>query len=473
MSYDELISTHGLSYNAIAFRLFRIKRQLSKRLRYLLTGIFVSPGPTLKKLYTEGLTAMKVGAVPKMTVGAAGLIALIFIGFIGMRQMNAPIIEERVYLSPWKDGTARPRNNPERFQTNTAQGIKSWNNLPQIAATTSAAGTEPIDDFFGEPETTDRAQFATDGEFDRDTEQDLTTDLSTSSESIDQSAEDVMYAYVEAWRKLDYKAMGSLMTEQYRREGHEDPGDGDSINMSDEAPDEVVETRPQLERMVIEERIRERRKQSLLVSSEYTGDEFHFRLITPGSELPGITDQGMPVFCCTSIHQIKMRRENNMWRVYDAVTSIENVMLEVPAANMRSDMERSSHDGYEIPIGTREGQHESSDRIPDETVEAMAEGKITQLKPLPVESFGEMQSRPLRLLARRRGGSDGFGCGSLFFPRVLEHFVRLGLCVSKGRGRLHRLGSGLKGVTHSKHRRVTQTYLTRKLGSRRPLVHPP
>ena len=36
-SYDELTSTHGLSYNAIAFRLFRIKRQLSKRLRYLLT----------------------------------------------------------------------------------------------------------------------------------------------------------------------------------------------------------------------------------------------------------------------------------------------------------------------------------------------------------------------------------------------------------------------------------------------------
>ena len=42
-SYDELTSTHGLSYNAIALRLFRIKRQLSKRLQYLLTGIFVSP----------------------------------------------------------------------------------------------------------------------------------------------------------------------------------------------------------------------------------------------------------------------------------------------------------------------------------------------------------------------------------------------------------------------------------------------
>ena len=64
-SYDELTSTHGLSYNAIAFRLFRIKRQLSKRLRYLLTGVFVSPGLTLKKLYTRGLTIMKVGTAPE------------------------------------------------------------------------------------------------------------------------------------------------------------------------------------------------------------------------------------------------------------------------------------------------------------------------------------------------------------------------------------------------------------------------
>ena len=54
-SYDELISTHGLSYNAIALRLFRIKRKLSKQLQYLLTGIFVSPAADTKKtLLREG-----------------------------------------------------------------------------------------------------------------------------------------------------------------------------------------------------------------------------------------------------------------------------------------------------------------------------------------------------------------------------------------------------------------------------------
>src|SRR5215213_7321667 len=32
---------------------------------------------------------------------------------------------------------------------------------------------------------------------------------------------------------------------------------------------------------------------------------------------------------------------------------------------------------------------------------------------------------PLRLLARRRGGSSGSSCGTPFFPRVLVHLVGL------------------------------------------------
>ena len=380
-SYDELTSTHGLSDKAISFRLSRAKQQLSKRLRYLLTGVFVSPGLTLKKLYTRGLTAMKVGTTPKMTVGVTGLIALIFIGFIGIRQMNAPAVEERVYLSPWEDGTARLRNNSEGFPTKAAQGTENGNNLPQIAAMASTAGTEPIDGLFGEPERTDMAQFTTDGEFNLYTVRGFTTDISVSSESTGQSAEDVMYAYLEGWRNLDHKAMGSLMTEQYRREGHEDPGDGDSVNMSDEAPDEVVETSHQLEPTVLE-RILEGRRQALLVSSEYVGDEFHFRL----AQLPSITDQGMSRCTCTVYSLIKMRQENGMWRVYDAMTSIESAMAEMPAANMRSEMGRSSHNDSEIPIEIREVQHESSDRIPAESV-----GQTRQLEPRLGESFREMQ----------------------------------------------------------------------------------
>ncbi len=309
-SYDELTSTHGLSDKAISFRLSRAKRQLSKRLQYLLTGIFVSPGLTLKKLYTGGLTVMKVGTTPKMTVGAIGLITLIIIGFIGIHQMNAPIVEERVYLSPREDGTARPRNNPEGFPTDTAQDTEIWNNLPQIAATASAARMESIDSLFGEPKETDTAQFATEPEFELHTVERLTTDTSVSSESTGQSAEDVMYAYLEAWRNSDFKAIDLLRTEQYRRSVHADSGDGGSTNLSDEAPEVIIQAR------LLGEAVRKLRKQTSIVSSEYAGDEFYFQLRIPDSELQRTSDQVRPIATCMSNQQVKMQKEDGVWRIY-------------------------------------------------------------------------------------------------------------------------------------------------------------
>ena len=309
-SYNELTSTHGLSDKAISFRLSRARQRLSKRLQYLLTSIFVSPGLTLKKLYSGSRTAMRVGTTPKMTVGAIGLIALIFIGFIGLRQMSAPIVEERVYLSPWEDGTVRPRNNPERFLVDTTQDTENRNNLPQIA-NTSTAVTERIDDFVDQPDETDMAQFAIETEL----ELDLTTDIFASSESADQSAEDVMYAYLEAWRNSDFKVIDSLMTEQYRRSIQENSADGESTNMSDEAPDEVVETRSQM----LVEAIRELQKRSSVVSSEYIGDEFYFRVRTP----EGISDQGTPIITCP-YQQVKLRKENGVWRIYFILLDHDN-----------------------------------------------------------------------------------------------------------------------------------------------------
>ncbi len=316
-SYDELTSTHGLSYNAIAFRLFRIKRKLSKRLRYLLTSVFVAPGLTLKKLYTRGLTVMKVGTTPKMTVGSIGLIALIIIGFVGIRQLNVPIVEERVYLSPWEDGTVRPRNSPEGFSTNTAPDTESGSSQPQIAAISSTAGTESADDFFGDRGEVDTPQFATDTEFELDAEQ-ITTDIFASSESTDMSAEDVMYAYLEGWRNSNYKMIDSLRTEQYRRSIQDNSAS--RVPTSDEAPDEVVETRFQ----IMDETLRELRKQTSFVSSEYAGDEFHFRLRIPDSELQGVSDQVRSMATCMSNQQVKMRKENGVWRVYVVLPDYES-----------------------------------------------------------------------------------------------------------------------------------------------------
>ena len=314
VSYDELIRAHGLSYNAIALRLFRIKRQLSKRLQYLLTGIFVSPGMMLKKIYSGGLTVMKIGTVPKVTVGAAALIAVIFIGFVGVRRMNAPTVEERMYLSPWEDAE-RPRNTPEGLPTDTTQDAEIGGVQPQIAATESAAEMESIDDFFDQPDETDMEQFSTETEFELDAEQDFTTDISASSERTNQSAEDVMYAYLEAYRNFDNDAQYSLMTEEYRHRLRDNAGY--------EPPLEIVDK--------VAELMRERNSQAEIESSKYVDNEFHFQLTAPALDMPPIvSDLGIMIFIGASYELIKMQKKNGVWRVYDTVFDFERMQSELP-----------------------------------------------------------------------------------------------------------------------------------------------
>ncbi len=314
VSYDELTRAHGLSYNAIALRLFRIKRQLSKRLQYLLTGIFVSPGMMLKKIYSGGLTVMKMGTVPKITVGVAALIAVIFIGFVGVRRMNAPTVEERVYLSPWEDGTARPRSNPEGLPTDTTQDTESRGVQPQIVTTESAAGMEPIDDFSDQPDETDMTYLTTETEFEPGAEQDFTTDISVSSDSTSQSAEDVMYAYLEAYRNFDNDALDSLMTEEHRHSYRDN---------ASELPLEIVDE--------IAELMYERNSQAEIESSKYVGDEFHFQLTAPALDRPPIvSNRGITVFMGASYELIKMRKENGVWLIYDTVFDLDRMQSELP-----------------------------------------------------------------------------------------------------------------------------------------------
>ncbi len=336
-SYNELTSTHGLSDKAISFRLSRARRQLSKRLQYLLTGIFVPPGLTLKKIYTGGLTVMKVGTVPKITVGVAALIAVIFIGFIGVRWMNAPVVEERVYLSPWEDGTVRPRNNPEGLaaQIDSTQDREGGDTQSQIATSESAAGMESIDDFLDQPDETDMTQFATETEFGLDAEQDFTTDTSVSSEGTNQSAEDVMDAYLEAVRNSDFEAIRLLSTEEYMRHAHGDRGDGDwtSIEVTRDGspvpPDEIsTETLELAEE--IAGAMSELQSQAEVVTNEYIGDEFQFRLRMPAPEIPDVSDPDRVIFVSPSYQLIKMRKENGAWRIYEGMPDLDSAMSEMP-----------------------------------------------------------------------------------------------------------------------------------------------
>ena len=326
-SYDELTSTHGLSYSAIASRLSRAKRQLTKRLQYLLTGIFVSPTTTLRKIYSGGLTAMKAGTVPKVTVGVAVLIALIFFSFIGVRQMNAPTVSERVYLSPWEDGTLRPRNNSEGLAatTDSTQDVESRDNQSQAVT----VEMEPTDDFFSRSQETDTTQFAADTESEIDANQDLFAEIPASLDDEGRFPEDVMNAYLEAYRNLDADTMRSLLTGT-AKEGFEN-GIMRVWNGKAELPQEIVDfvyrVVPREDVEVADEilqelkesklpRLKQRNAQAEIASSEHVGDEFYFRIRLPvpkmreipGVEVPKLPDSVTPLR--------KMRKENGVWRIY-------------------------------------------------------------------------------------------------------------------------------------------------------------
>ena len=331
-SYDELINTHGLSYNAIAFRLSRAKRQLSKRLQYLLTGIFVSPATMLKKIYSGGLTVMKIGTVPKITIGVAVLIALIFIGFVGVRQMNAPTVEERVYLSPWEDGTPRPRNNTEGLaaQTDSTQDTENRDN--QLQSSTTELGS--IDDFWDQSEETDTAQFATDAEFETDTDQDLFAEISTLLDDEGRAAEDVMNAYVEALRSLDGEGIRLLVTGAAKEEF--ESGMLPMLNgelpkqmvdtyysvahdmLPAEKADEMVNGMLQRAKEMMRPTLKQMYGQAQVVGSEYVGDEFHFRMSIPMPELPEVPGMEVPEIPDSMTPLRKIRKENGVWRIYDS-----------------------------------------------------------------------------------------------------------------------------------------------------------
>ena len=326
-SYDELTRTHGLSYKAIAFRLSRAKQRLTKRLQYLLTGLSVPPATTLKQIYSGGFTAMKIGTAPKITAGAIGIVALIFIGLIGVRQMTAPTVEERIYLSPWADGDERPRNNSEKLvaQTDSAQDTGFRDNQLQ----NSAAEIDPNEVFFNQSEETDTAQFTTDAEFEIETDPGRFADISALLDNKDQLAEDVMNAYVEALRSLDGEEILSLMTGAAKDEfesamlpvlNGELPKHLVDISYSvthdmlpaeeaDEFADELIQTTKGMMLPILKQMF----GQAEVVSSEHVGDEFHFRLRIASPEVPGASEFEMPKIPDT-LH--KIRKEGGVWQIY-------------------------------------------------------------------------------------------------------------------------------------------------------------
>ena len=197
-SYDELTRTHGLSYKAISVRLSRARQKLAKRLGHLLTGVFVSPITTLKQIYSGGLTAMKVGTIPKITAGA---VAIIVLAFIGTRQF----ISSKADPSPSVEVVTSTESAQSVTQRDAAHKGAVTAPLPEDKPQISAEEMEQIEDFFAKLEgadaqsETDTTQLATDAAFDQDSDSG-DTDPSVASEDSRLSAEEVMRP--PSWRHL-------------------------------------------------------------------------------------------------------------------------------------------------------------------------------------------------------------------------------------------------------------------------------
>ena len=189
-SYDELIRTHGLSYKAISFRLSRAKRKLSIRLQYLLTGVFISPATTFKQICTGGLTVMKVGTVPKITVSAAAIIGLGVIGthhFILSKEDTSPSVEI-VTSTPSHSINSVPRTDATRRAVVSPRSADS--------AQISVAEMEQIERFFAQLDAADAQDIeiageeATSSEMDIESEQEISeTDVTGASERQERIAE--------------------------------------------------------------------------------------------------------------------------------------------------------------------------------------------------------------------------------------------------------------------------------------------
>jgi hypothetical protein len=76
-------------------------------------------------------------------------------------------------------------------------------------------------------------------------------------------------------------------------------------------------------------------------------------------------------------------------------------------------------------------------------------------------------------LARWRGGSCGSGCHSLFFPRVLEHFVSFDFQIVKAALGLGLLRVGLELMPNFSRGRSADAQLSSQLGTRLTLTHSP
>ena len=273
---------------------------------------------------------MKIGTVPRITVGVIAVIAL---AFIGSRQLLSPEEDS----SPSAEVTSSKPLQAEQSASVTDTKRRNVVTAPRRAdeAQISAEEMGEIENFFAQLDEVDTRldteQLAT-TESQQVTDEHVVNNTEGFAENAEQSAEDVMNAYVEAFKDYDLETMYPLMTADMRDRWDSAPkgfkaeigtvrretADG-TVMVEDSGM--VEEARLQLERLMFEPMLK-MMSRAAVVDSGYVDDEFHFRLSVPPPDPPisngvAVIEGSIPPPPDTLI---KMQIEDSAWRIYDSET---------------------------------------------------------------------------------------------------------------------------------------------------------
>ncbi|MBC8233652.1 sigma-70 family RNA polymerase sigma factor, partial [bacterium] len=141
LGHKEISQKTGLSYRASINRLYRIRKEITQKVKHLLSGIGIPfKSLSLKKCLEGGIVAMKIKASVKIGAIAIGAMAIIFAGSIGVKSL----------LEPDKKGVADSHKSTTQVQTKTTKKIS-----PPVAAKKPASVSNQV---FGETDDDSRKQ---------------------------------------------------------------------------------------------------------------------------------------------------------------------------------------------------------------------------------------------------------------------------------------------------------------------------
>ena len=194
---------------------------------------------------------------------------------------------------------------------------------------------QQIEDFFVQLDESDAQsavdtpQSLPDTEVAQDIDEHITTDTDAFIEDIEQTAEEVMNAYLEAFRNFDVDAIFPLLADAAKEEFEsslpilmgELPEEVVEQVVNSELSEEMIDEALQMMRATLQPILKQVFSQAEIVSSEYVGDEFRFRLRFPAdmSENLGIAGTDMTKIDVQTPPDalVKMRKVDGGWRIYE------------------------------------------------------------------------------------------------------------------------------------------------------------